>query len=111
MEAPTTELEVFSAILLQEYIRLMTVATYIQNDNNINGAKFSITGENYAKMLNEPLQSGLIGLNLQFENDILTVIPNPKVLQQYNNKILKEVVLTFLNNYKNRYAKYIKIIE
>ena len=111
MEIPTKKLEVFSEILLQEYIRLMTVAVYIQDENNITGVKFRINSENYNKLLEYPLQSGLIGLECEFKDDILTVIPQSSVLQQYNNKILKQVVLEYYDAYKTRYSDYINIIE
>ena len=111
MEAPKSELEVFSSILLQEYIRLMTAADYVRHENNLSGVKFAISEENYAKMMAEPLQTALIGLDLQFVDDVLTVVPSEDFLKQYENKIMKEVVLMFWDNYKNRYAKFIKIIE
>ena len=111
MEAPTEELEVFSSILLQEYIRLMTVADYAKHENNLSGAKFAINKENFDKMMAEPLQTAFIGLDLKFADDVLTVVPSEELLKQYENKIMKEVVLMFWDNYKNRYAKYIKIIE
>lgn len=111
MEAPKEELEIFSSILLQEYVRLMTVAAYIKHENNLSGVKFAISKENYDKMMAEPLQTALIGLDLKFTADVLTVVPNNELLQQYENKIMKEVVQIYWDNYKNRYAKFIKIIE
>lgn len=111
MEAPTEELEVFSSILLQEYIRLMTIADYVKHENNLSGAKFAINKENFDKMTAEPLQTAFIGLDLKFADDVLTAVPSEELLKQYENKIMKEVVLMFWDNYKNRYAKFIKIIE
>ena len=111
MEEPTEELKVFSSILLQEYIRLMTAADYAKHENNRKETKFKISEENYSKMMAEPLQTALIGLDLKFSNDTLTVIPSEDFLKQYENKIMKEVVQMFWNNYKNRYAGFIKIIE
>lgn len=113
MEAPTTELEVFSSISLQEYIRLMTAAYYLQHQNQCNGAKFSMSAENYAKMMNEPLKMPLIGLSLIFDNDanVLTVTPTANFLHQYDNKIMADVVNQFYNNYKMRYASKILIKE
>lgn len=111
MEAPTDELEVFSSILIQEYIRLMTAADYVSHEGQINGTKFTISAENYKKMMEEPLQTALIGISLQFSDGILTATPTEDFLKQYENKIMKEVVLMFQNNYKNRYAKFISVIE
>lgn len=111
MEAPTEELEVFSSILLQEYIRLMTAADYINHDGNRKSTRFTVNKENYDKMMAEPLQTALIGLDIQFDKDVLTATPSEDFLKQYENKIIKEVVQMYWNNYKNRYAKFIKVIE
>lgn len=111
MEAPTSELETFSSILLQEYIRLMTAAEYIKHENNISAAKFQMSKENYERMMEYPLQTALIGLSLNFADDVLSVVPSAEFMLQYDNAIMKEVVLLFDTNYKNRYAKYIKIID
>ena len=49
MEAPTEKLEVFSSILLQEYIRLMTAADYVSHEEKgVKGTKFAISDKNFA---------------------------------------------------------------
>ena len=113
MEAPTTELEVFSSLSIQEYIRLMTAAYYLQNEKKCNGAMFKVSAENYAKMLEEPLQMPLIGLTLTFDaqKETLTAVPNEDFLNQYDNKIMAEVVSQYYNNYKNRYVSRIVLAE
>ena len=111
MEAPTEKLEVFSSILLQEYIRLMTAAEYVRGEGNIKAAKFAINEENYQKITAEPLQTALIGLNIHYADGVLTAVPSEDFLKQYENKIMKEVVQMYANNYKNRYAEFITIIE
>ncbi|MBQ8482339.1 MAG: hypothetical protein IJ532_07390 [Alphaproteobacteria bacterium] len=111
MEAPTEELEVFSSILLQEYIRLMTAANCFKHENDLSGAKFAISKENYDRMMDEPLQTALIGLDIKFADNVLIAVPCEEFLKQYENKIMKEVALMFWDNYKNRYAKFISIIE
>ena len=113
MEAPKTELEIFSSISLQEYIRLMTAAHYLQHQNQCESAKFTITAENYAKMMEEPLKMPLIGLILHYDDkaNLLTVIPSDDFLHQYDNKIMADVVNQFYNNYKMRYASRILIEE
>ena len=111
MEAPTEKLKSFSSILLQEYIRLMTAAAYVKNENNLSGVKFAVSKENYDKMMDEPLQTALIGLDINFADGILTAVPSEDFLKQYENKIMKEVVQLYWNNYKNRYAEFINIIE
>ena len=56
MEHPETELEVFSPLSIQEYIRLMTAAHYINLGADSGAARFSIAPENFAKMDSEPLK-------------------------------------------------------
>lgn len=111
MEAPQNELEVFSAILIQEYIRLMTVADCIKHEGESKGAKFAINDENYKKIIQEPLQTALLGLELNYANGVLSVIPSQDLMKQYENKIMKEMALMYWDNYGKRYAKYITIIE
>ena len=113
MESPTTELEVFSSISLQEYIRLMTAAYYLQHQNRCDGAKFAISPENYAKMLEEPLKMPLIGLSLDYDADkgILTSVPSADFLHQYDNKIMADVVSQYYEKYKVRYASRLLLVE
>ena len=111
MEAPTEELKVFSSILIQEYIRLMTAACCVENEDKPKVAKFAISEENYQKIMEEPLQTALIGLDIHFSDGVLTAVPSDDFLKQYENKIMKEVVQMFAVNYKNRYSSFIKVIE
>ena len=113
MESPTSELEVFSSLSMQEYIRLMTAAYYLQHDNKCVGAMFKISAENYAKMLSEPLHTPLIGLTLTFNTgqETLTAVPTEDFLHQYDNKIMAEVIEQYHNNYKNRYASRLLLLE
>lgn len=112
MEAPTTPLEVFSSILLQEYIRTMTAAQYIKNDDNPTNVKFNISAENYAKMIAEPLQVALLDLTLEYDStvEVLTVVPGQEFLEHYHNKIMRDVALQFSEQYKDRYKNFITLI-
>ena len=49
MEKPETELEVFSALSLLEYVRLMTAAHYIEKGKDAGAARFKISSENFEK--------------------------------------------------------------
>lgn len=113
MESPTTELEVFSSISLQEYIRLMTAAYYLQHQNQCSGVKFTISPENYAKMMEEPLKMPLIGLSLDYDATagVLTSVPSEDFLHQYDNKIMADVVNQFYEKYKVRYASKLLLME
>lgn len=111
MEAPTEKLQIFSSILLQEYIRLMTVAVCLQNPNKDKVVTFKMSENNYQKMLQEPLQSALLGLDVSWNNGIVSVIPEDKTLAQYSNKVMKESLLLYCNNYKDRYSDFISLAD
>ena len=112
MEKPASPLETFSALSLMEYIRLMTAALLVDRDDK-SLVQFKISVENYNKMLAEPLHTPLLGLHLDYDekNATLTVTPEDIFLPQYSNKIMKEVVLTFSENYKNRYKNWLTVLE
>lgn len=109
MEAPKNQLEVFSPLLLLEYIRLMTAAAFLAEEKPQN-ATFFMQEDDYKNMMKEPLQTALIGLQLNYEaaTKELHVIPNEAFLQRYNNKIMREVALMYAANYGSRYQNFIQ---
>jgi hypothetical protein len=111
MESPQTELEMFSPLLIFEYIRLMSVAAFIKAENKIDAAKFKISAADYERLMQEPLQTALIGIDTRYENGILSATPTEKCLARYEHKVMKEGVLQYWDNYGKRYANYISIIE
>lgn len=111
MESPKNVLEIFSPLLIFEYIRLMTVAAYVKDDKQPDCVKFKIKAADYERLWQEPLQTALIGLETHFENNVLTAVPSAKCLQQYTNKVMKEGVLQYAENYGKRYENYITVIE
>lgn len=113
MEKPQTELELFSPILIFDYIRLMTAAHYIKNKESKIPAKFKINNDNYAKIQTAPLQTPLIGLTLEYEpkSEILTVAADECFTHLYDNKIMHEVAMQYEENYGRRYAQYIITAE
>ena len=113
MEKPETELEVFSPISMQEYVRLMTAAHYIEKGKDAGAARFKISAENYEKMDAEPLKAALIGLTLVYKpaEQILEVTADEAFNHAYENKIMNEVARVFAVNYRNRYASKIVIEE
>lgn len=113
MEAPDKELEVFSAILLHQYIRLAVAALYHQSGGEKKAFCFKINAENYEKMMAEPLQTALLNLDLKYdaEKEILTVTPNAEFIEQYENAIMEDVAEKFMTNYQHRYDKFIHLAE
>ena len=112
METPKTDLKVFSALLMQEYIRIMTAAVCLKAKQSCR-VRFNINQENYAKMMEDSLTMPLIGLDLTFdeENGILSVVPDDDFLLQYDNQIMASVAEQYYENYKMRYVAYISIRE
>ena len=108
-----SELGVFSEILVQQYIRLMTAAVYHRSDKKIIGAKFKISSQNYIQMMQEPVKASLIGLDLQYDeaNEILSVVPDAEFLEEFENNIMHDVALKFYDTYRQRYASYILLQE
>lgn len=111
MEAPETPLEVFSAVLIEEYVRLMTAADYLQHPEKSGGTKFKISSQIFEKLHQEELHYPLIGLKIDYTDDVLTAVPDDEFLAAYDNKIMKEVVLLYAENYKNRYKNFINVLE
>ena len=108
------ELKVFSSILLQDYIRLMTAAVYIQTaDTPCGGVKFKISADTYEKMCAEPLKAPLIGLTLVYDaaTEVLTGQADEAFIRQYDNKIMNSVALKYFEDYRHRYASYINYLE
>lgn len=111
MESPKTVLEVFSPLLIFEYIRLMSVAAYIKHEGKIEGVKFKISPEDYERLMQEPLQTALIGIETQYKDGILMAKPSEKCLQRYEHKVMHEGVLQYWENYGKRYENYISVID
>lgn len=112
MQKNLSVLEVFSPILIQEYVRLMTAAHYIKSENTSSGLKFKISAENYQKIKECPTLAPWINLNIDYDDkqEILSVSGNEAFIKTYENKIQQEVALKFEENYQNRYSKYIQLI-
>ena len=111
MESPKTVLEVFSPLLILEYIRLMTVADYVRHEGKTDSVKFKISAKDYERLMQEPLQTALIGIDTCYEDGVLTAVPSEKCLARYEHKVMKEGVLQYYENYGKRYANYISLIE
>lgn len=105
-------LNIFSPILILEYVRLMTAAFYIRSENKSEPIRFRIKPEYYQQLKDCPVQAPLIGLSLEYdaEQEILSVRAGEKFIQSYENKIQNEVALNFEKTNQQRYSQYIEII-
>ena len=107
------EAEKFSPILIEEYIRQMSAAHYIQAEDKTMPVLFLINPDIYQQVLDCPIKAPLIGLSLDYNSSSkkLTVIANEDFIKMYENKIQAEVALNFAKVNTQRYAKWIKISE
>ncbi len=112
MEKVDSPLEMFSSILIQQYIRLMTAAAYHQSEGKQNVFSFIMEPADYEQMISEPLQTALLNLDLQYdaESKRLDVTPNAEFIEQYQNAIMQDVAEKYFANYAHRYDRYIRFI-
>ena len=108
-----SETEIFYPILIEEYIRLITAAFHIQNQDDNTPVQFKISKEHYQQIINCPIQAPLIGLALSYNesSQVLSVTADKYFLTMYENKIQKEVALNFQLTNTKRYSKYIEQIS
>ena len=108
-ELPETDL--FSPILIEEYIRLMTAAHCIQAKGKKLPLQFLIREEFYVQIQNNPIHAPLIGLTLSYDNktNILTVTATEEFCKTYENKIQEEVAINYAKVNTKRYAKFITL--
>lgn len=106
-------LEIFSPVLLQEYIRLMTAIYYIKSDTKSGSCKFKISSEYYNQIKSHEVQGPLTGLSLEYDEkqELLSVTGNENFIKSYENKIQEEVSLKFANENTQRYSKFISLID
>ena len=106
------ETDVFSPILIKEYIRLITAAECIKNAHNKVTVKFKITPDVYQKLQASPIQAPLIGLITEYseQQGILSITAEEEFIKSYENKIQEEVALNFAQRNIKRYSKFISLV-
>ena len=110
MEKPADLLEAFSPLLLENHIRMLTIANCIIVENKDEKTTFSITEDDFKKMTDNELQSPLIGINLQYDEKTQKLSANieQSLYDAYANKLMREVALLYKENYFHRYDKFIR---
>ena len=110
-ELPATE--IFSPVLIEEYIRLMTASHCIKAEDKFSPALFKINKDTYTQIKTYPLQAPFIGLSLSYDEakEVLSVTPQEEFIKQYENKIQEEVALNFAIVNTKRYSKWISVIS
>lgn len=110
MEKPADLLEAFSPLLLENHIRMLTIANCIIAENKDEKTTFSIAEDDFKKMTDNELQSPLIGINLQYDEKTQKLSANieQSLYDAYANKLMREVALLYKENYFHRYDKFIR---
>ena len=118
MADATQPMEDFSPILIQNYIRFETAYNLVQNEDAGNtdfekAVKFKISKDNYEQMLAFEVQAPLIGLDLSYDEtaEVLTATPTEYFLNEYQNKIMRDVAGKQHNDSLTRYSKFIQKID
>jgi hypothetical protein len=113
MEKPENQLEVFSPILIQNHIKLLTVANCLAAEDKNAETIFLMSADNYEKIENSEIKTPLIGVILNYDEKTqkLKVKIEPDVYETYANKIMREVALQYKENYFHRYDNFIRCDE
>ncbi len=111
-------MEDFSPILIQNYIRFETAYNLVSNEDAGNAdfekaVKFKIAKDYYEQMRAFEVQTPLIGLDLSYDekSEILTATPTEYFLNEYQNKIMRDVAGKQHNDCLVRYAKFIQKLD
>lgn len=110
--------EIFSPILIENYIRFETAAQYIKaleegaSGDVVVSAKFKISKAYFEQLKNSDNQAPLLGLTLDYDEstEILTVTVDAYFKELYENKIMRDVALKQCEDCKERYSKFISLV-
>lgn len=110
--------DLFSPILIGNYIRFETALKVIRNAEAENKsesvlAKFKIAKEYFEQLKNSEFQAPLIGLKLDYDevSSVLSVEPDEDFAAAYENKIMKDVAQKQSDDCKVRYSKFIEVLS
>ena len=104
----------FSPVLIMEYIRQTTVARFLNSESLDIVVRFKIKKEYYDEMKAYHQQVQFIRLYDEYdeENEILSVKTDEVLLNRFREqKLLVEIANKYENQYKERYKKYIEVME
>ena len=104
----------FSPILIMEFIRQVTVARCLADDNPERETKFQLGKDYYTQIMNFPLKSQLIRLVLTYDeaSEILTVKTDETLINRFKEqKSLIEIAQKYEDMYAARYVDYVKVAE
>ena len=104
----------FSPVLIMEYIRQTMVARFLNSESLDIVVRFKIKKEYYDEMKAYHQQVQFIRLYDEYdeENEILSVKTDEVLLNRFREqKSLVEIANKYENQYKERYKKYIEVME
>ena len=104
----------FSPVLIMEYIRQTTVARFLNSESLDIVVRFKIKKEYYDEMKAYHQQVQFIRLYDEYdeENEILSVKTDEVLLNRFKEqKSLVEIANKYENQYKERYKKYVEVME
>ena len=105
---------VFSPVLIMEYIRQTTVARFLNGESLDMVVKFRMKKNFYDEMKAYHQQVQFIRLYDEYdeENEILSVKTDEVLLNRFREqKSLVEIANKYENQYKERYKKYVEVME
>ena len=104
----------FSPILIMEFIRQTAVNRSLNSENADVTTQFKIAKEYYDKIVAFPIKAQSIHLDIKYDEkkEVLSVKPDETVLQHFKEqKSLTEIAGKYENQYKERYKKFIEILD
>ena len=104
----------FSPVLIMEYIRQTTIGRFLNSETMDIVVKFKLKKNYYDEMKAYHQQVQFIRLYDEYdeENEILSVRTDEVLINRFREqKAMMEIANKYENQYKERYKKYIEVVE
>lgn len=104
----------FSPVLIMEYIRQTTIGRFLNSETMDIVVKFKMKKNYYDEMKAYHQQVQFIRLYDEYdeENEILSVRTDEVLLNRFREqKSMMEIANKYENQYKDRYKKYVEVVE
>ena len=104
----------FSPILIMEFVRQTTIARFLNSDTLDMDVKFKLPKKYYDEIVAFPLKAQTIRLYTTYDEntEILTAKTDQVVLDRFHTqKSLVEIACKYEDQFKERYKKFIEIVE
>jgi len=114
MTEETSQDILFSPILIMEFIRQTAVNRSLNSENPETVTQFKLPKKYYDEITAFPIQAQSIHLDIKYDEktEILSIKPDQTVLQRFKEqKSLTEIAGKYENQYKERYKKFIEILD